>query len=133
MAAPLSILLPFPSDAPADLLLVPIPLHPTRLRWRGYNQAALLAHAFGEAHGLKVEQSALTRVRDTRSQVGLSAADRWQNVQDAFLADPARVASRAALLIDDVFTTGATLSAGAAALRQAGAQNVWAAALACAV
>ena len=105
--------------------LVPVALHQTREAERGYNQAALLAALLGKAIGLPVESRALRRTRDTPSQTRLSAAERRANVAGAFAADPARVDGRRIMLIDDVETTGSTLSACAVALRDAGATAVW--------
>ena len=104
--------------------VVPVPLHAQRLAERGYNQSALLAGAFAQHMGLPLAESWLSRARQTRSQVGLNAAERQQNVADAFSADSV-VAGKRLLLIDDVFTTGATLAACAQALRQAGAVAVY--------
>ncbi len=104
--------------------VIPVPLHAQRLAERGYNQSALLAGEFSERVGLKMAESWLRRARQTRSQVGLNAAERQQNVADAFLADSVAAGKRL-LLIDDVFTTGSTLAACAQALRQAGAAAVY--------
>ncbi len=114
---------PFPCDR-----LVPVPLHSQRLRERGYNQAALLARAVGDVLGVPALPTALVRSRQTRSQVELGAQERRENVRGAFAVPPAAVATirgQAITLIDDVCTTGATLEACAAALRQAGARSVW--------
>jgi predicted amidophosphoribosyltransferase len=103
-----------------------VPLHPVRARERGFNQAELLAAELAAAAGLAV-LPALRRVRPTRPQVGLAAAERAGNVRDAFAADASRaplLRGRGALLVDDVFTTGATLESAAAALRAAGAARV---------
>jgi ComF family protein len=113
---------------PIDLL-VPVPLHPQRQQARGYNQAELLARAFGASVALPVETAWLHRVRDTRQQVGLGPRERHANVTDAFYAEDA-LAGRVLLLIDDVCTTGATLRACAAAAHTAGAQAVYALTLA---
>lgn len=109
--------------------LVPVPLHPERLQERGFNQARLLADGLAAHTGLPVAESALARVKATRSQVGLTAPERSANVADAFLAQP-QVQGQALLLIDDVYTTGATLTAAAGSLRRAGARAVYALALA---
>jgi ComF family protein len=112
--------------------LIPVPLHPVRARERGFNQAELLAAELAAAAGLAV-LPALRRVRPTRPQVGLAAAERAGNVRDAFAADASRaplLRGRGALLVDDVFTTGATLESAAAALRAAGAARVGALTLA---
>lgn len=109
---------------PADLV-VPVPLHPARLLQRGYNQAALLAHAFGRQVGLPVDEDALRRIRHTASQMRLEAAQRQHNVRGAFSCPDGRVEGRRILLVDDVCTTGATLEACADALHESGATSVW--------
>ena len=114
---------------PADVI-VPVPLHPSRLRARGYNQAALLVWALARRIGLPVDEEALFRVRATASQMRLKAGDRRRNVQDAFYCPPSRMDGRRVLLIDDVCTTGATLEACADVLRAGGARAVWALTLA---
>ena len=108
---------------PADLVL-PVPLHPRRLRHRGYNQSALLSRALSKRLGLPCDESALVRTRDTGPQVGLSRDKRMLNVQDSFIGQEA-VSGKAVLVVDDVATTCSTLSACADALRTAGATSVW--------
>ena len=118
------------AEAPADLMgrtwdaAVPVPLH-WRRRWRrGFNQAEALALAVGRRHRLPVERRCLVRVRPTPPQHG-DAAARQRNVQKAFaVRRPARIAGKRVLLVDDVFTTGATANACAAALLAAGAAAV---------
>jgi ComF family protein len=105
-------------------VVVPVPLHPARLRARGYNQAALLALGVGEGARLPIELGALERVRDTPPQRGLGPAARRRNVREAFAARGARVAGKRVLLVDDVLTTGATAAACAGALEAAGATRV---------
>lgn len=114
---------------PVDVI-VPVPLHPSRLRARGYNQAALLAWALSRWIGLPVDEEALYRTRATASQMRLKAMDRRHNVEGAFYCPPSRMDGRRVLLIDDVCTTGATLEACAYALRAGGAIAVWALTLA---
>ncbi len=114
---------------PAEVI-VPVPLHPSRLRQRGYNQAALLAWALSCRIGLPMDEDALCRVRATASQMRLRAADRRRNVEDAFRCLTDRMRGRRVLLVDDVCTTGATLEACADALREGGARQVWALTLA---
>lgn len=118
------------AEAPADLMerawdaAVPVPLH-WRRRWRrGFNQAEALARAVGRRHGLPVARRCLTRIRATPPQHG-DAAARRRNVRDAFAVRRApRIAGKRLLLVDDVFTTGATANACAAALLAAGATAV---------
>jgi ComF family protein len=101
-------------------LLVPIPLHRGRLLRRGYDQAALLARSLASATGLRLELGLLRRGRATRRQVGLSEGQRLANVAGAFtVVRP--VPARPLVLVDDVFTTGATARAASAALLENGA------------
>lgn len=102
-------------------LLVPVPLHKKRLRERGYNQAAELARVLSAESGLPFCE-ALVKTRATRVQSGLSREERLHNLADVFAAGK-EVAGQRVILIDDVFTTGATLSACAAALLAAGAEK----------
>lgn len=107
-------------DCPAAL--VPVPLHPRRLRERGYNQAERIAAVTGRRLGLPVLADAVVRHRHTPAQSGLDLAQRQRNLHDAFSvagALPAHVA-----LIDDVMTTGSTLQALAGVLRAAGVAHV---------
>lgn len=110
----------FPELARPDLL-VPMPLHPSRRRRRGYNQALLIAEALGERLDLPVRE-ALMRVRDTPTQWSLGRADREKNVAGAFQALRAsELAGKSVLLVDDVCTSGASLEACAKTLLAAGA------------
>jgi len=109
--------------------VAPVPLHGERLRERGYNQAELLAQALCERRRLPLCVDLVQRSKFTRSQVGLNGAERKENVKDAFTAST-ECRGLHVLLIDDVYTTGATLCACAAALLKAGAVAVYALALA---
>jgi ComF family protein len=104
-------------------LIVPVPLHVTRLRERGYNQAVLLARAAARAAGRRLVPDALVRRRPTPAQADLDAVARRTNVADAFVATR-ELAGTAVVLVDDVLTTGATADACARALRVAGAVHV---------
>ena len=109
-------------------LLVPVPLHRWRLLWRGFNQSALLARALARASGLAVIPDLLLRTRATPSQQGLSAAARRENVTPAAFRIArrwrGRIEGRRLLLVDDVFTTGATSEACATTLLRGGAAAV---------
>ena len=106
-------------------LLVPVPLHSRRLRTRGYNQSALLARELGKLTGLAVDEGLVYRTRDTPPQVrAASREQRRSNVEDSFRCN-AHVSGIDVILVDDVATTGSTLSACAAALKDAGAGSVW--------
>ena len=109
-------------EAPSTLCA--IPLHPRRFRARTYDQARLLAGCLGRLTGRSVLHHALRRTRVTRRQVGLDEKGRELNVAAAFAADADAVRNRSILLLDDVFTTGATARAAAHALKVAGAAEV---------
>jgi len=109
----------------AASLVVPVPLHPDRLRERGFNQAELLARAVAARLGLPLEPRALERRKPRPPKLKLSRHERWQAARGAYAAVTGRqFDNRRVLLIDDVFTTGATLDACARALREAGAAHV---------
>lgn len=105
-------------------VVVPVPLSRRRRNRRGYNQTELLGRALAGMLNLPLRPSAVSRTRDTGSQVGLEAGQRWANVVGAFEASPDLVRGQAVLLIDDVQTTGATLAACAEALTMAGATRL---------
>ena len=107
-------------------MIVPVPLGKKRLKERGYDQVNLIARPLALAAGIVYAPDGLVRIRETRSQVGLSRAERRTNVTGAFLAQGKRVRSRVVLLMDDVATTGSTLSSCAEALYAAGARDVFA-------
>jgi ComF family protein len=110
------------APGPPPALVVPVPLHPRRLRERGFNPAALLARWIARDAGARFEAGLLRRVRDTPSQTGLGRRARRTNVGGAFQAHGA--APRVIWLVDDVVTTGSTLIACARALRRAGAREI---------
>jgi ComF family protein len=114
-----------PEDHDIDVI-VPVPLHPTRQRKRGYNQAALLARELGAEFRLPVVENVLVRIKATAPQVDLGAKERQANVRDAFQVVNSNLAGKQVLLVDDVCTTGATLEAAGSALRDGNASSIWA-------
>lgn len=120
-----------------ELVVIAVPLFPAKERQRGYNQSVLIADEAmvelrcGSTLKLHATHSALRRVRDTESQFGLTASGRRRNLRGAFVvADPAAVAGREVLLVDDIYTTGATARECSRVLRQAGARKIWVATVA---
>jgi competence protein ComFC len=109
---------------PAEII-VPVPLHSSRIRQRGYNQSALLSRELSDRTGLPVVESVLARIAPTRPQVGLSAEERADNVRNAFRCINAGLLGAKILLVDDVWTTGATMRACGQALLAGKAQAVW--------
>ncbi|GGG64209.1 hypothetical protein GCM10011585_02230 [Edaphobacter dinghuensis] len=122
----------------AELMVVAVPLFPSKERQRGYNQAVLLADAalakLKETQPewkLRAAHSVIRRVRDTESQFALTTHGRRRNLKGAFaVRDGATLAGREVLLVDDIYTTGATARECARVLRRAGAAKVWVATLA---
>jgi ComF family protein len=108
-------------------LIIPVPLHPSRERERGFNQAALLARALSRLSKLpRDEYSVVRRVHTERHRAGMDSRARRESVAAAFAVRHAdAIAAKRVLLIDDVFTTGATVSACAAVLKDAGAEDVF--------
>lgn len=115
-------------------VVVPVPLHPNRARRRGYNQSELLARALARRLNRRVDCAALARVRDTAHQARLGGEARLANMRDAVAVVDARgVRGRTVLLVDDIMTSGATLTNCARPLVGAGAARVWCATVARAI
>jgi ComF family protein len=126
------------TEAPADLLVIPVPLHRTKYSQRGFNQSRSLAaqalQFLRKSHPqwrLTLAPSTLMRLRATGSQAGLTPRQRRLNVRGAFsVSDPSQVAAQHILVVDDILTTGATARAAAQTVIKAGAASVWVATLA---
>jgi len=122
-----------PAWGDSNVVLLPVPLHRSRRRSRGFNQAELIAKAALKRLPGRLEfaSDVLIRQRETISQVGLSREERIENMRGAFrVAEPGRIKGRTVIVVDDVMTTGTTLSECARVLKRAGAQKVWAATVA---
>lgn len=107
-------------------LVVPVPLSDLRFRQRGYNQVELITSSLARLASIPHGNSIIHRVRDTRSQVGLDARSRYQNMKQAFMAKTPQPGAKRVLLVDDLLTTGATLVACAEALFSADTEYVYA-------
>ena len=117
-------------DLPQNSILVPIPLHKKRKNWRGFNQAEILAKTLAKKFKVGYSDS-LIRMIETRTQVGLTREERKLNVKGAFkIKENSKVSAKNILLVDDVYTSGATMMEATKVLKQAGAGNVWAMAVA---
>lgn len=124
---------PFFGDG--TVLVLPVPLHPEKLRQRGFNQSELIARTALKLRPaedrLALNAGVLARLRPTQSQIGLTRRQRRENLRGAFaVVKPDKIAGREILLVDDVFTTGTTVSECARILRRAGASKVWVATVA---
>jgi ComF family protein len=114
-------------------MVAPVPIGIARGSQRGYNQASLLAWPLALAHEIQYRPKALSKIRETRSQVGLTFDERYNNVNGAFQANPMLVKGKIILVIDDVATSGATMHTCSEALLSAGAKQVFGLTLARAV
>ena len=105
--------------------IVPVPIHPSRRRTRGFNQAEILAKIVGNRLGIPVRTDLLKRTRKTLPQKELSAGERLKNLSGAFRAEEMPPEIRRVLLIDDIYTTGSTIEACTRTLKTAGAEAVY--------
>ncbi|MBD2388866.1 ComF family protein [Cylindrospermum sp. FACHB-282] len=119
-----------------QLVVVPIPLHPSKQKQRGFNQAALIAESFCQTTGLKLQINGLERIKETQAQHILSASEREKNLADALAVGQAfrrRPPDAPVLLVDDIYTTGATAKSAVYTLKQSGITVLGLAAVATAV
>ncbi len=113
-------------DNPEGLLMMPVPLHPKKLRERGFNQSLLLARTMMPILGTELDFLSLRRVIYTRSQTGLNSEERKRNVRRAFTIDGQReLEGKTVILVDDVATTGNTMNECARVLKKAGVEKVF--------
>lgn len=114
----------FTLELPAESILLPVPLHSIRKRERGYNQAALLATLFAEYFGVSINETILFRKRNTGTQTKLNSEQRQQNMKNVFTAIlDSELDGKTLFIVDDVYTTGATMESCVMALRNAGYEN----------
>lgn len=107
-----------------NILIIPIPLHPRRLRWRGFNQAELIAEHFAQNLNFKIDKKNLIRKKFRTPQAKLNKKDRIDNIKNCFSWQGGNI-NQKILLIDDIATTGSTLNECAKILKQNGAEQVW--------
>jgi ComF family protein len=106
-------------------IMLPVPLHPTRLREREYNQCEILAYQLRKFFPLEISSKDVLRVKNTKSQISLDKLARWENIKGAFkVKNQDKFKNRNVLIVDDLFTTGATASELARVLKESGAEKV---------
>jgi ComF family protein len=116
-------------NIPQEFVLVPIPLHSKRKNWRGFNQAELICQILAKKFGCKTK-NLLKRHVETKTQVGLTREERKRNIKNAFIVNSSSVKWKTIILVDDVYTTGATMGEACKILKQNGAEIVWGMAIA---
>lgn len=116
-------------NIPEEFVLVPIPLHAKRKNWRGFNQAELICQILGKKFGCRTENF-LKRKVETKTQVGLTRDERKKNIKNAFALNSAVIGGKTIILVDDVYTTGATMTEACRVLKLGGAGVVWGMAIA---
>lgn len=110
-------------DFPQNSILVPVPLHAKRKRWRGFNQSEILAKTLAKKFKVKYGDFLIRKI-ETKTQVGLTREERKKNIKDAFVVTTS-VSGKNIILVDDVYTSGATMGECAKVLKKAGARSVW--------
>lgn len=109
----------------SEAIIMPVPLHKKRLRWRGFNQSGEIAKVISENLNLKMDQQNLIRVQHKKAQAKLGEAQRRKNVKNCFEWIGDKLENKNIILVDDVTTTGSTLDECARILKEGGAKNVW--------
>lgn len=105
--------------------LIPVPIHPSKMRKRGFNQAALIADGVGRTYGIKVIDDVLKRKHKTYAQKHLDNRDRMSNLKGAFYADAKKLDLKSVVIVDDIYTTGSTIDSCAEALLECGVEKVY--------
>lgn len=105
--------------------IIPIPLHRSKMRKRGYNQAELLAKQLSECMGIPIEKDVLYRIKKTRPLKEMNGEQRHRNLKGAFAVSKSWNPRQNILLIDDIYTTGSTIERAAGILKKAGVKNVY--------
>lgn len=106
-------------------VIIPVPLHKTKLRIRGYNQAELLAKELSKRFNIPMENKMLTRIKRTKPQKELNDSDRKKNMKNAFIVDKNIVKYKKVILVDDIYTTGSTIDGCAKVLKENGVNKVY--------
>lgn len=107
-----------------EIIIIPVPLHPRRLRFRGFNQAEVIAKKLAQENNLKIETKKLQRKRYSQAQAKLKKEKRIKNIQDCFTWQGEEI-NQKIILVDDVSSTGSTLNEAAKILKQNGAKEIW--------
>jgi len=119
----------FTNNFDSKMILVPVPLHPSRQRWRGFNQSELLGKCLAKKLGVKIAPHLLQRIKNTQTQSLLKKEDRQKNIQNAFIINPnfprSIIHNSCFILFDDIWTTGSTMAECAKVLKQNNAKFIW--------
>lgn len=114
----------------SENILIPVPLHPRRLKWRGFNQSELICKNLAKPNNKKTDTCSLIKIKNNKLQSKLNKQERNLNIQNAYEWTGKHLNQKKIILIDDIFTTGATVNECAKVLKKAGASEVWALAIA---